>query len=164
MFILTPTHARTTNRTILHILIRARTTTTLTGGIKQFCLEAATSNGENTGTSDSVNVEFYVGQAWSSKQLFFKGAAPDETRMATFTLTKSTATKVRLTIDGGDGWAFWRIKFGGVIIHENPDGAVRPEYKTGSRFWIGGDSTDGQISPASIELDLSSTFSLCSPL
>ena len=137
----------------------------ITGGIEQYCLEVATANGVETGTSDRVNVEFYVGQAWTTKRQFFHGAARGETRIATvnprtrYTLAESTPTKIRLSMpDGGDGWAFWRIKFGGVIIHENPDGAGRPEYVTGSRFWIDGDSQANGIR-ASITIDIPSTFS-----
>ena len=132
--------------------------------IAQFCLEAATANGDKARTVDPVNVEFYVGQAWTAKQLFFHGAARDETRIATFTL-ESTPTKIRLSIDGNNGWAFWRITFGGVIIHENPDGDGTPEYETGTRFWIDGPDAEavsnGAASiPASITIDIpSSTFS-----
>ena len=143
----------------------------ITGGIEQYCLEAATANGVETGTSDRVNVEFYVGQAWTTKRQFFHGAARGETRIATinprsrYTLAESTPTKIRFSIDGGNGWAFWRIKFGGVIIHENPDGAGRPEYETGSRFWIDGDGVADSTGmatttiPASITIDIPSTFS-----
>ena len=90
--------------------------------------------------------------------MFFTGTAVGETMSKTFA-SVSAATKLRLSMPaGGNGWAFWRIRFGGITILESPDGAVQPPYLTGTRFWIDGEATQGQTIPASIEIDVQCTF------
>ena len=121
-----------------------------------------TANGKNADTPETVSVEFYVGQKWTAKQLFFNGTKGGEKMSNTFT-SVSTATKLRLSIDGTNGWAFWRIRFGGITILENLNeqfyGDRHPAYITGTRFWLDGDSesTGNKIIPASIEIDIQCT-------
>jgi hypothetical protein len=131
-------------------------------------LEATTAIGHGAQSNDQVGkfVEFYIGEIWTPPQLFFTGTARGETMKKRFMAVEG-ATKIRLSIDNIDAWGFWRIKFGGVTIHEfvGGAGATPPGDVTlngiglnGAGFWLDGYHVDGQEGPASIELDISSTF------
>lgn len=139
-------------------------------------LEATTATGTGADSNSQVGkfVEFYIGGKWSAKQLFFTGTVEGETMVKKFTSTVG-ASKIRLSIDNDDAWGFWRIKFGGVVIHEYTGGAAeRPPADAvglnGIRFWVDGnvactssnschDDSRPQA-PSSIELDIPSTFCL----
>jgi hypothetical protein len=130
---------------------------TIPAGIE---LEASTSTGYccnctdcHAGTDDTVKVEFYIDHKWSTPQLFFDGVAEGKTMKKRFTSVEN-ATKLRLSITGTDGWAFWRITFGGVTILKNPGGAEVASYVSGTRYWIDGESYREQNIPSSIEINI----------
>jgi hypothetical protein len=122
-------------------------------------LEATTATRDFADSNAQINVEFYTGQGWSAPQLFFTGTAKGHTKKKRFTSVEG-ATKLRLSADNTNAWGFWRIKFGGVTIHENPVGAEGGKYVTGTRYWIDNGNNDlEQIVPASIDIDIPGMFS-----
>ena len=108
-------------------------------------------------------VEFYIGEQWSAKQLFFTGTALGKTMVKRFPSAVG-ASKIRLSIDNNDAWGFWRIKFGGVTIHEySGDAAERPPLEAkenGVGFWIDGNvgGAEAPVGPSSIVINIPSTF------
>ena len=128
-------------------------------------MEASTATGNGAESSPEVGkfAEFYIGEQWSAKQLFFTGTAQGETMVKRFPSAVG-ASKIRLSIDNDDAWGFWRIKFGGVTIHEYSGAdAGRPPLEAklnGVGFWIdenvGG--TEAPLAPSSIEINIPSTF------
>jgi hypothetical protein len=134
-------------------------------------LEATTADDAQSNDQVGKFVEFYIGEIWTAPQLFFTGTAQGDTMKKRFNSVEG-ATKLRLSIVGGDGWGFWRIKFGGIIIHEFAGGAgERPPTlgltPTETGFWIDGNQDGNQAAPSSIEIDIPSTFCwhlFCIPL
>ena len=125
-------------------------------------MEASTATGIGAASNAQVGkfVEFYIGEQWSAKQLFFTGTAQGETMVKRFPSAVG-ASKIRLSIDNDDAWGFWRIKFGGVTIHEFSSGASKmPSVKenlNGVGFWIDGEVKTASIAPSSIVINIPST-------
>lgn len=169
----TPVHAVHSTHRVPHTCCSLSHTHTITSTAAGIELEATTATRDNARSNSHVGkfVEFYIGEQWTAKQLFFTGTAQGETMVKRFP-SAAGASKIRLSIDNDDAWGFWRIKFGGVIIHEYKGGAAKnpPENEVGLngiRFWIDGNvactlsdscpDDSRPVAPASIELDIPST-------
>merc|ERR1712173_142906 len=74
-----------------------------------YTLKAWTSNQYWGATGNTVRVEFKVCDQWTIPQDFFTGASKKSIKQKKFNFP-SLPTYIRLSIDGDDGWSFYKIQ------------------------------------------------------
>ena len=103
-------------------------------------LEACTSKYSHAGTDAAIEAEFFVNEAWTSKELFLGGAKSGECKSKSF-FSAEGATKVRLSTTDLDGRGYLLIKLNGAEILRDPDGIFGRDYKQSNNhhYWIDGE-------------------------
>ena len=105
----------------------------------------------NSHTNDAVFMSFWVHNAWTTEEIVFTSSSRGSMNTVS-TVLRGVPVKIRLRIDGADGWNFWKLRATLCGEEEIRVGSDGNSYSSTSwEHWLDGDGSSAASSSASLE-------------